>query len=74
MFIFKEYGIGERRYYGGIYLSIFIVCGFLVAFKLTQGDGKTARNSWAENLFPIRRLQTALKQKRFYRCVIYDFE
>ncbi|EAB6419206.1 DUF2913 family protein [Salmonella enterica subsp. enterica] len=61
MFIFNEYGIGERRYYGGIYLSVFIVCGFLVAFKLTQGDGKTARNSRAENHFLLRWLQTALK-------------
>ncbi|EIU7559280.1 DUF2913 family protein [Providencia rettgeri] len=46
----------------------------LVALKLAQWDGKTARNAQSENLFLIRWLQTALKQKRFHRCVVHDFE
>ncbi|ENN8378697.1 DUF2913 family protein [Providencia rettgeri] len=46
----------------------------LVALKLAQWDGKAARNAQSENLFLIRWLQTALKQKRFHRCVVHDFE
>ncbi|BDH20938.1 DUF2913 family protein [Providencia hangzhouensis] len=46
----------------------------LVALKLAQWDGKAARNAQSENLFLLRWLQTALKQKRFHRCVVYDFE
>ncbi|HHR5860545.1 TPA: DUF2913 family protein [Providencia alcalifaciens] len=46
----------------------------LVALKLAQWDGKAARNAQAENLFLLRWLQTALKQKRFHRCVVHDFE
>ncbi|MEQ5091560.1 DUF2913 family protein [Providencia rettgeri] len=46
----------------------------LVALKLTQRDGKTPLNPQAENLFLLRWLQTALKQKRFHRCVAHDFE
>ena len=46
----------------------------LVALKLAQWDGKAARNAQSENLFLLRWLQTALKQKRFHRCVVHDFE
>ncbi|HHR6225319.1 TPA: DUF2913 family protein [Providencia alcalifaciens] len=46
----------------------------LVALKLAQRDGKVARNAQSENLFLLRWLQTALKQKRFHRCVAHDFE
>ncbi|MDD9341347.1 MAG: DUF2913 family protein [Providencia heimbachae] len=46
----------------------------LVALKLAQWDGKTARNAQSENLFLLRWLQTALKQKRFHRCVVHDFD
>jgi len=46
----------------------------LVALKLAQWDGKTARNARSENLFLLRWLQTALKQKRFHRCVAHDFD
>ncbi|MEY0226346.1 DUF2913 family protein, partial [Providencia rettgeri] len=45
----------------------------LVALKLAQWDGKAARNAQSENLFLLRWLQTALKQKRFHRCVVHDF-
>lgn len=45
----------------------------LVALKLAQRDGKVARNAQAENLFLLRWLQTARKQKRFHRCVAHDF-
>ena len=46
----------------------------LIALKLAQWDGKAARNAQSENLFLLRWLQTALKQKRFHRCVVHDFE
>lgn len=46
----------------------------LVALKLAQWDGKAARNAQSENLFLLRWLQTALKQKRFHRCIAHDFE
>ena len=46
----------------------------LVALKLAQWDGKAARSTQSENLFLLRWLQTALKQKRFHRCVVHDFE
>ncbi|EJD6501538.1 DUF2913 family protein [Providencia rettgeri] len=46
----------------------------LVALKLAQWDGKAAPNAQSENLFLLRWLQTALKQKRFHRCVVHDFE
>ncbi|HHN8583323.1 TPA: DUF2913 family protein [Providencia rettgeri] len=46
----------------------------LVALKLAQWDGKAARNAQSENRFLLRWLQTALKQKRFHRCVVHDFE
>lgn len=46
----------------------------LVALKLAQWDGKAARNTQSENLFLLRWLQMALKQKRFHRCVVHDFE
>ncbi|MEY0665472.1 DUF2913 family protein [Providencia rettgeri] len=46
----------------------------LVALKLSQREGKTARHSQAENVFLLRWLQTALKQKRFHRCIAPDFE
>ncbi|MEX5871139.1 DUF2913 family protein [Providencia hangzhouensis] len=46
----------------------------LVALKLAQWEGKAARNAQSENLFLLRWLQTALKQKRFHRCVVHDFE
>lgn len=46
----------------------------LVALKLAQWDGKAARSAQSENLFLLRWLQTALKQKRFNRCVVHDFE
>lgn len=46
----------------------------LVALKLAQREGKAARNAQSENLFLLRWLQTALKQKRFHRCVVHDFE
>ncbi|WP_442959067.1 DUF2913 family protein [Providencia sp. PROV104] len=38
----------------------------LVALKLALWDGKAARNAQSENLFLLRWLQTALKQKRFH--------
>ena len=44
----------------------------LAALKLSQWDGKTGRNAQSENLFLLRWLQTALKQKRFHRCVAHD--
>ena len=46
----------------------------LVALKLAQWDGKTSHNAQSENLFLLRWLQTALKQKRFHRCVASDFD
>lgn len=46
----------------------------LVALKLAQSDGKAGRNAQTENLFLLRWLQTALKQKRFHRCVAPDFD
>ncbi|WP_273818565.1 DUF2913 family protein [Providencia rettgeri] len=46
----------------------------LIALKLAQWDGKAALNAQSENLFLLRWLQTALKQKRFHRCVVHDFE
>lgn len=46
----------------------------LVALKLAQWDGKTGKNAQAENLFLLRWLQIALKQKRFHRCVAHDFD
>ncbi|WP_336845131.1 DUF2913 family protein [Providencia rettgeri] len=46
----------------------------LVALKLPQWDGKAALNAQSENLFLLRWLQTALKKKRFHRCVVHDFE
>ena len=46
----------------------------LVALKFAQWDGKAGRNAQFENLFLLRWLQTALKQKRFHRCVVHDFE
>lgn len=46
----------------------------LVALKLAQWDGKAARNAQSENFFLLRWLQTALKQKRFHRCVVHDIE
>lgn len=45
----------------------------LLALKLAQRDGKTSRNPQAENLFLLRWLQTALKQKRFHRCIAPEF-
>lgn len=44
----------------------------LVALKLAQADGKTGCSLQAENIFLVRWLQTALKQKRFHRCVAGD--
>ncbi|MEM8325499.1 DUF2913 family protein [Morganella morganii] len=41
----------------------------LVALKLTRHDGMAGRSDQAENLFLVRWLKTALKQKRFHRCV-----
>lgn len=46
----------------------------LVALKLSQCDGQTARHSQGENVFLLRWLQIALKQKRFHRCIAPDFE
>lgn len=46
--------------------------GALVSLALAQYDGKTTRNPHSENLFLLRWLQTALKQKRFHRCVAGD--
>lgn len=46
----------------------------LVALKLAQWDGKAARNTQSENLFLLRWLQIALKQKRFHRCVVHDLQ
>lgn len=43
-----------------------------VSLVLAQWDGNTARNTHSENLFFLRWLQMALKQKRFHRCVAGD--
>ncbi|ETO41303.1 hypothetical protein X965_10915 [Morganella sp. EGD-HP17] len=44
----------------------------LTALKLAQHDGLTGSSEQAENLFLVRWLKTALKQKRFHRCVSAD--
>ncbi|MET4911761.1 DUF2913 family protein, partial [Morganella morganii] len=44
----------------------------LAALKLAQHDGMAGRSDQAENLFLVRWLKTALKQKRFHRCVAAD--
>ncbi|HHR6143714.1 TPA: DUF2913 family protein, partial [Providencia alcalifaciens] len=41
---------------------------------MAQWDGKACRNALSENLFLLRWLQTALKQKRLHCCVVHDFE
>ncbi len=41
----------------------------LAALKLAQHDGMAGQSDQAENLFLVRWLKTALKQKRFHRCV-----
>ena len=44
----------------------------LVALKLARHDGIAGQSNQAENLFLVRWLKTALKQKRFHRCVAAD--
>lgn len=44
----------------------------LAALKLAQHDGMAGQSDQAENLFLVRWLKTALKQKRFHRCVTAD--
>ncbi|MEY0256224.1 DUF2913 family protein [Morganella morganii] len=44
----------------------------LAALKLAQHDGMAGQSDQAENLFLVRWLKTALKQKRFHRCVAAD--
>lgn len=44
----------------------------LAALKLAQHDGLAGQSDQAENLFLVRWLKTALKQKRFHRCVAAD--
>lgn len=44
----------------------------LVALKLARHDGLAGQSDQAENLFLVRWLKTALKQKRFHRCVAGD--
>ena len=66
---YSLFSVEEKNYWLGK-----LAFATLVALKLAQWDGKTARNLRAENLFLLRWLQTTLKQKRFYRCVVHDFE
>ncbi|HHR6019876.1 TPA: DUF2913 family protein [Providencia alcalifaciens] len=65
----KIVSVEEKNYWLGKFAF-----AALVALKLAQWDGKAALNAQSENLFLLRWLQTALKQKRFHRCVVHDFE